>query len=245
MSRIKSILSEHFPNNEIAAHGRAILFTPDNEQQIVEIVELATAHQFKICPAGSMSHLEGGDFDDTIVIISSNNLDSVIDYSPDDLYITVGAGMKLCDVNSHVTANLLSFAFSNLDYGGTVGGAVALGLSAQLGGEIIPIKRFVPSLSFVTPYGKLIRVGAVTLKSVAGYDVPKLLVGSRGQFGFITSITLRLTQNVGQVSPKPAIKPSSTQTTVKPHWCTPDASLSQVERNLKSNLDPYSIFPAM
>ncbi|MFH1893727.1 MAG: hypothetical protein ABIK83_13720, partial [Candidatus Zixiibacteriota bacterium] len=78
MSRIRSILSEHFPNNEIAAHGRAILYTPDNEQQLVKFVELAIAHQLKICATGSMTHLESGVFDDSIVIVSSKNLDSVI-----------------------------------------------------------------------------------------------------------------------------------------------------------------------
>ncbi|MFH1893632.1 MAG: FAD-binding oxidoreductase, partial [Candidatus Zixiibacteriota bacterium] len=238
---IRSILSEHFPDDEIAAHGRAILFTPNNEQQLDKLVELAIAHQFKICPTGSMTHLETGGFDDSIVIVSSKNLDSVIEYSPDDLYITVGAGMRLCDVNSHVTDSLLSFAFGNLEYDGTVGGVVALGISALLDGETIPIKRTVPSLTFVTPYGKLIRVGAVTLKSVAGYDMPKLLVGSRGQFGFITSITLRLSHSVEQVSPKPVSPISSTH--IAPHWGAPDDSVSQVERNLKSNLDPHSIFP--
>ncbi|MBU1317710.1 MAG: FAD-binding oxidoreductase [candidate division Zixibacteria bacterium] len=243
MSRIRSILSEHFPNDEIAAHGSAIRFTPDNEQHIVKLVELAIAHQFKICPAGSMSHIEAGDFDDSIVIASSEHLNSLIDYSPDDLYITVGAVMRLRDVNSHVTDNLLSFVFGNLDYDGTVGGAVAVGLSAQFDGETVPIKRSVPSLAFVTPYGKLIRVGAVTLKSVAGYDVPKLLVGSRGQFGFITSITLRLSQNAPANCITMAGFGESCPTIIRPHWGALDASLSHVERNLKSNLDPHGVFP--
>jgi FAD/FMN-containing dehydrogenase len=173
------------------------------------------------------------------VILPSKNLSNVIEYSPDDLYVTVGAGMMLQDVNSHVNASHLMFPFGGIDYSGTIGGAVALGISAQIGDEIVPIKRFVPSLSFVTPYGKLIRAGAVTLKCVAGYDVPKLLVGSRGQFGFITSITLRLSHSmVGQDSPKPA-----TITPITPRWGEPDDSLSPVERNLKSNLDPHGIFP--
>jgi FAD/FMN-containing dehydrogenase len=164
-------------------------------------------------------------------------------YSPDDLYITVESGMKLDRVNALVADRNLMFAFGDCGYAGTVGGAVSLGLTAKLGDELFEIKRWVTSLSFVTPYGRHVTVGAVTLKSVAGYDVPKLMVGSRGRLGFITSVTLRLVHRSqksmfsGMVLDKPG--------TDQPTWEASSRECSTVERNLKSNLDPHGIFPSL
>lgn len=240
MTSIRSILSERFDESAFVSRGNAIMFAPTDESQALELVKLAIANEFRICPAGLMTHLLTDDFGDNTVIVSSKNLAAIVEYSPDDLYVTVGAGMMLRDINPHITARNLSFPLGDNDYPGTIGGGTSLGISAQFGEDIIPIKRYVPSLSFVTPYGKLIRAGAVTLKCVAGYDTPKLLVGSRGQFGFITSITLRLShQTVGQDSLKPA-----TIQSITPLWDEPDPSISPVERNLKTNLDPHRIFPS-
>ena len=47
-------------------------------------------------------------------------------------------------------------------------------------------------LEIVTPEGKIIKTGARTVKSVAGYDISRLIVGSEGTLGIVTSVTLRL-----------------------------------------------------
>jgi glycolate oxidase len=44
----------------------------------------------------------------------------------------------------------------------------------------------------VTPQGKVLFTGARTVKSVAGYDITRLMVGSEGTLGLITSAILRL-----------------------------------------------------
>ena len=44
---------------------------------------------------------------------------------------------------------------------------------------------------FTTGRGDLITVGGLAVKNVAGYDLGKLLVGSRGRFGSLVTVTLR------------------------------------------------------
>ena len=155
--------------------------------------------------------------------------------------MTVGAGMSLGNLKSIYGDDNLRFPFDCCGYDGTIGGAVALGINLSTNHRDLPIKRWVPSLSFVTPYGKNVRVGAVTLKSVAGYDLAKLLVGSRGKLGFMTSVTLRLVSESQMTDFEGALLDSIT--TAVPQWGEPPENYSPVEKDLKTDLDPNSIFP--
>lgn len=242
MTRIRDLLSKHFPENEITVHDDVLVLQPSDKYQAVESVTLAIDQGLRLCPAGTMSHLQVSDPEDSRVILSSSRMTQPLVYSPDDLYITVESGMKLDRVNALVADRKLMFAFGDCGYTGTVGGAVALGLTAKLDDELLEIKRWVTSLSFVTSYGKHVTVGAVTLKSVAGYDVTKLLVGSRGRLGFITSVTLRLVHR-SQESLFAAMMLNEPGT-IHPSWEESPQKCSTVERNLKANLDPNGIFPS-
>jgi glycolate oxidase len=58
-------------------------------------------------------------------------------------------------------------------------------------------KRYVLALEAVLPTGEIIHTGSKAVKSVVGYDLTQLLVGSEGTLAIVTEITLRLI-------PKPA-----------------------------------------
>lgn len=241
MNDIKSFLTQKFPNEKIDTNHRSPILSPNCDSDIVQVVTLAQEHDFKICPVGTMTHIDPNDIGDDVMLISSRKLDHIIEYSPGGLYLTVGAGMPLGNLSSICGDDNLRFPFDCCDYDGTIGGAVALGIRLSTKYRDLPIKRWVPSLSFVTPYGKIVKVGAVTLKSVTGYDITKLLVGSRGKLGFITSVTLRLVSQSQMQDFDGAILDSVTS--VVPKWGDPPESYSPVERDLKTNLDPNSIFP--
>lgn len=53
-------------------------------------------------------------------------------------------------------------------------------------------KRYVLALEAVLPTGEIIHTGSKAVKSVVGYDLTQLLVGSEGTLAIITEITLRL-----------------------------------------------------
>ncbi|MDH5589639.1 MAG: hypothetical protein OEZ37_06295, partial [Gemmatimonadota bacterium] len=54
------------------------------------------------------------------------------------------------------------------------------------------VRDHVLGLSVVTGDGRVLRLGGKVVKNVAGFDLVKLLVGSRGTLGVITSATLRV-----------------------------------------------------
>ncbi len=241
MNDIKSLLTQEYPNEKIDTNNSSPILFPDCDSDVEQAVALAQKHAFKICPLGTMTHIDLSDIGDDVMLLSSRRLDHVIEYSPGGLYLTVGAGMMLGSLESVYENDNLRFPFDCCGHDGTTGGAIALAISLSTNCRDFPIKRWVPSLSFVTPYGKNVRVGAVTLKSVAGYDITKLLVGSRGRLGFIISVTLRLVSESQMTDFDGALIDSIT--TVVPQWGEPPESYSPVEKDLKTNLDPNSIFP--
>lgn len=75
---------------------------------------------------------------------------------------------------------------------GSVGGLVAMNLphalSAQCGGP----RDWVLGLTLVRSDGTIAKCGSKAVKNVAGYDVQKLIVGSRGTLAVIAEVVLRL-----------------------------------------------------
>ena len=53
-------------------------------------------------------------------------------------------------------------------------------------------KRYVLALEAVLPTGEIVHTGSKAVKSVVGYDLTQLLVGSEGTLAIITRVTLRL-----------------------------------------------------
>ncbi len=74
----------------------------------------------------------------------------------------------------------------------TLGGVAARGLGgAQALGYGLPRSK-VLGMRVVLADGRVIRVGGRVVKNVAGYDLCKLFVGSRGTLGLITELTFKL-----------------------------------------------------
>ena len=74
----------------------------------------------------------------------------------------------------------------------TIGGNVAECAGGLRAVKYGVTRDYVLGLEVVLPTGEIIRTGARTFKSVAGYDLTRLMVGSEGTLGIATRITLRL-----------------------------------------------------
>ena len=74
---------------------------------------------------------------------------------------------------------------------GTVGGALAVGHSGvrRLGWG--PVRDTVLQVRYVAASGQVVTAGGPTVKNVSGFDLCRLLVGSRGTLGFLSELILR------------------------------------------------------
>jgi glycolate oxidase FAD binding subunit len=74
---------------------------------------------------------------------------------------------------------------------GTLGGLVATNLPHALVAQCGSVRDWVIGMTVVRADGTLAKCGSKAVKSVAGYDVHRFFVGSRGTLGAIASVTLR------------------------------------------------------
>jgi FAD/FMN-containing dehydrogenase len=135
-----------------------------------------------------------GDLPPEAVLVSPGaGLTGEFAVAADDYYCEVPATMAAAEMAARLAETPLWLPF------GTAGGAAApLGALiasyapnafAAAYGEL---QRLLFGLSFVNDDGDLVATGRRTIKGVAGYDISKLFLGSRGRAGLITRVRLRL-----------------------------------------------------
>ncbi len=128
---------------------------------------------------------------DTVVVTTACN--RVIDYAPEDQTITVEAGMTVAAVGAVLAEHHQFLAFDVPDpERTTIGGAIATNAYGGRRLRFGPIKDNIVGIAIVRPDGVTAHGGGKVVKNVAGFDIPKLMVGALGTLGAIVSATLRV-----------------------------------------------------
>ncbi|MGH7347729.1 MAG: FAD-binding oxidoreductase [Candidatus Rokuibacteriota bacterium] len=167
---------------------------PASVDQLSRVLALASDARLAVIPRGSGSALELGNPPSRVdIILDLGGLDQAIEYNPDDLTITVQAG-----ISRGTLAALLAphRQWLPLDPPGgaarTVGGITATNASGPLRVRYGTARDLLLGVRFVQADGVLTWGGSKVVKSVSGYDVPKLMVGALGTLGVLAEATLRL-----------------------------------------------------
>ncbi|WP_421931074.1 glycolate oxidase subunit GlcE [Phenylobacterium sp.] len=118
----------------------------------------------------------------------------VVDYDPSELVITARAGTPLAEIEALLAAENQMLAFEPPVFGaaGTLGGAVATGLSGPRRPFVGPLRDYVLGARIMNPQGEVLRFGGTVFKNVAGFDAFRLMAGSLGAFGPILEVSLRV-----------------------------------------------------
>ncbi len=125
--------------------------------------------------------------------LSLRDYQCVIQYEPTELYITAKAGTSLRAIEQILTESGQLLAFEPPQFNdGTIGGAVASGLSGPARPYLGAVRDFVLGVKCINGKGELLSFGGQVMKNVAGYDVSRLLTGSLGTLGVILEVTLKV-----------------------------------------------------
>jgi D-lactate dehydrogenase (cytochrome) len=169
----------------------AVVF-PASTEEVAAIVKICAEHRRPIIPFGMGSSLEG--HVNAIhggVSIDLTRMTRVRRLSPEDLDITVEAGLTRLKLDAHLKNTGLMFP---IDPGAdaTIGGMAATRASGTTAVRYGTMRDNVLGTTVVLADGRIIRTGGRARKSSSGYDLTRLFVGSEGTLGVITELTLRL-----------------------------------------------------
>ena len=171
---------------------------PITTEQVSAIMKLATKEKFPVVPRGAGTSLaglavpeQGG------LILDLGRMDKIIGIHIEDRLAVVQPGVIYADLDRALSPH--GFFFPPDPASGsvcTLGGNVATNAGGIKGAKYGTTKDYVLALEVVLPDGRILHTGSKCMKSVSGYDLTKLFVGSEGTLGVITEITFK-------VNPKP------------------------------------------
>ena len=167
---------------------------PASVEETQALVRVANETGTRLLPAGCGGWLGAGGWTrGGGVVVSTARMDAVHHYEPADLTLTAGAGLGFGELAGVLKRNgqWLPLDGPGCD-AGTLGAAVACGVSGPLGARYGAARDNVLGLEVVTGDGRVLRIGGRVVKNVAGYDLVRLFSGSRGSLGVITSVSVRL-----------------------------------------------------
>lgn len=124
--------------------------------------------------------------------VSTERLDSIIDHQPEDLTVTVEAGVTVGEIDALLAPHRQTAALPETEPDATIGGVVAAGISGFRRSRFGPTRDRVLEVTVVTGDGRVVTGGARVVKNVSGYDLPRLAAGSFGALGVIVSVCLKL-----------------------------------------------------
>ena len=167
---------------------------PASLEQVSQVVALAHEAALAVAPRGSGSALELGCPPARLdVALDLCGLDRVVEYNPADVSITVEAGITVGALAARLAPHR---QFLALDPPGastrTLGGIAATNASGPLRVRYGTMRDLLLGVRFVQADGVLTWGGSKVVKSVSGYDVPKLMIGALGTLGVLGELTLRL-----------------------------------------------------
>ncbi|MHB8191073.1 MAG: FAD-binding oxidoreductase [Ferrimicrobium sp.] len=114
----------------------------------------------------------------------------LLEHRVDDLTVTVGAGVRFSELQRQLGDHGQRIALDPPG-DGTIGGLVATSAHGPLVYRFGGVRDQVIGMTFVLADGSVGHSGGKVIKNVAGYDVSKLLVGSRGTLAVVTEATFR------------------------------------------------------
>lgn len=142
--------------------------------------------------AGTKVRIGSGPLHEAEIRLSTENMQGIRSFAPDDLNVTVGAGMPLSDVQAFLADHNLQTPLVSPWLETTVGGLVASNINAPLRMRYGGLRDIMLCTTVAMAKGEVIRAGRPLVKNVAGYDLAKVFVGSHGTLGLLTDITLKL-----------------------------------------------------
>ncbi len=171
---------------------------PQSTEQVAEILKVANREKIPVIPRGAGTGLsgmavpvKGG------IVLDLNHMNQILEVNIEDRLAVVQPGVVYDDFQNALAPS--GFFFPPDPASGqvsTLGGNVATNAGGLKGAKYGTTRDYVLALQVVLPDGRIMKTGSRAMKSVSGYDLTRLFVGSEGTLGVVTEMTFK-------ISPRP------------------------------------------
>ena len=168
--------------------------TPTSADDLADALREAAEKRRTISVVGAgTKKMMGGPVLPSDVVICTLGLKRIINYEPNDLTISVQAGHNFSILQETLASHGQMIALDPpFQAKATIGGIVASNSNGPMRRAYGTARDMVIGMSFAMLNGRNAIVGGMVVKNVAGLDLAKLMVGSFGTLGVMTSVNLRL-----------------------------------------------------
>lgn len=136
----------------------------------------------------------------TTEIVRMDHFSGIAEYDPAELFITVGAGTRLAEIERQLAQKNQMLAFEPYDHAPFFGKADAATIGGIVGANVSGARRMAAGavrdhlLGFEAVSGRAeaFKAGGKVVKNVTGFDLSKLIAGSWGRIVAVTKLTLRV-----------------------------------------------------
>jgi glycolate oxidase len=208
-----------------------LVVIPADTREVAAIARLCGEHRVPMVVRGAGTGYTGGAVPMRGgVVIAMERFNRILEIDDENLLVVTQPHVITRDLQEAVEARGLFYPPDPASLKQcSIGGNVAESAGGPRAVKYGTTKRYVLALEAVLPTGEIVRTGSKCVKSVVGYDLTQLLVGSEGTLAIITEITLRLV-------PKPAV-----QATLQASFADVPAAVRAVSLLLAARVVPATI----
>ena len=167
------------------------LIHPHSAEALATALADASRAGTRVLIVGGRTEMDRGNPGEVDAELWTTLLDRVIAYDPAEMVVVTEAGVRLRELRRVLAEEGQEWPV-DADDDATVGGVIAAATDPVRQLKVGLLRDSVLETEFVTGDGRRIRSGARTVKNVTGFDLHRLVTGSLGTLGCITSAALRV-----------------------------------------------------
>ena len=202
--------------------------TPEACAELLRVCALER-RTVRIRGGGTKDHL--GVRRETDVTLETAGLDGIVDHVPEDLTVTVRAGMPFAALQDALAKHgqLLPLDPPHVARGATVGGIIAANSNGFWRYRYGSVRDLLLGVRAALPDGTIARAGGRVVKNVAGYDLNKLFIGALGTLGVVVEATFK-------ILPLPPVTRAASAT-----FATPGDAFGAADALMRTSLRPTAV----
>lgn len=171
-----------------------VVLLPESEQEAAAALAACNEAGLAVAPWGGGTLQGVGNVPRRLdAVLTLERLNQIIVYEPDDLTISVQAGVTLAALHQALSPHrqMLPFDVAAPERA-TIGGAVAVNLAGPRRYGAGSYRDLLIGLKVAAPDGTVSKAGGMVVKNVSGYDMMKLHLGALGTLGLLLRLNFKL-----------------------------------------------------